>query len=185
MTVAPRLRKLALTATMPPGLRKLALTAHVTSSVGWLGAVVAFLALTITGLTSQDPKMVRAVYLAAEPITLFVIVPLAVASLVTGMVSSLGTPWGLFRHYWVLFKILLTVLATIVLLQYTQTVSQFADMAVASEGVDVSGLRSYLLHSGVGLLVLLVTTILAVYKPRGVTPYGWRKQQEERALSQP
>jgi hypothetical protein len=53
----------------------------------------------------------------------FVLVPLSLASLLTGLVQSLGTPWGLFRHYWVLFKLLINVLATIVLLMYMQTLT--------------------------------------------------------------
>jgi hypothetical protein len=61
--------------TMTPRLRKLTLTAHVTSSVGWLGAVVAYLALAITGLTHPDAQLVRATYLAMELIGWFVIVP--------------------------------------------------------------------------------------------------------------
>jgi hypothetical protein len=52
--------------TMRPRLRKFALTAHVTSSVGWLGAVAGFLALAVAGLTSQDAQMVRAAYLAMD-----------------------------------------------------------------------------------------------------------------------
>ena len=171
--------------TMAPGLRKLALTVHVTSSVGWIGAAASFVALTAAGLTSRDARMVRAVYLAAEPITWYAIVPLALAALLTGLVMSLGTPWGLFRHYWVLITLVLTILSTVVLLQYTQTVSYFAGVAVATDSADPGGLPSYLLHSGVGLLVLLVITVLNVYKPRGVTPYGRRKQREERALLQP
>jgi len=31
-----------------------------------------------------------------------------------------------------------------------------------------------------GVLVLLVITVLNVYKPRDLTPYGWRKQEEFR-----
>jgi hypothetical protein len=77
---------------MPPHLRKVALTAHVVSSVGWLGAVAAFLALAVAGLTSQDAQMVRAAYLAMESIAWFVFVPLCVASLLTGLVQALGTP---------------------------------------------------------------------------------------------
>src|SRR5512132_930307 len=49
---------------LPPRLRKLALTAHVTASVGWLGAVIAFLNLSVTGLTSQNPQTVRGAYLS-------------------------------------------------------------------------------------------------------------------------
>jgi hypothetical protein len=28
---------------------------------------------------------------------------------------------------------------------------------------------------------LIVATVLSVFKPRGMTRYGWRKQREERA----
>ena len=38
--------------------------------------------------------------------------------------------------------------------------------------------------AGGALLVLLVATAVSVYKPRGLTRYGWRKQQQ-RALSRP
>ena len=95
--------------TMTLGLRKSALTAHVTSSIGWLGAVGGFLALAVAGLTSQDAQMVRAACLAMELIGWFVIVPSSLASLPAGLVMSLGTEWGLFRHYWVLAKVLITV----------------------------------------------------------------------------
>ena len=163
-----------------PGVRKLALTAHVTASVGWLGAVAAFLALAVVGLTSDDAQTVRAVYLAAEPMTWFVLVPLALASLLTGLVQSLGTEWGLFRHYWVVFKLLINVFATAVLLMYTQTVAFFADVA-AQPGADLRELRSpsFVLHASGALLLLIVATTLAVYKPRGVTPFGRRKQHEQ------
>jgi hypothetical protein len=163
---------------MGPRLRKFALTAHVTTSVGWLGAVAAFLALAVTGLASEDEQLVRAVYRAAEPLTYFAIVPLAFASLVSGIVQSLGTPWGLIRHYWIVFKLVIAVVATIVLLAYTQTVEYLADVAAAS-GADMADLRSptFVLHSSAALLLLLAATVLAVYKPRGVTAYGLRKQR--------
>lgn len=166
--------------TLTPGLRKVVLTAHVASSVGFLGAAAAFLALAIAGLTSQDAQMVRAVYLAAEPITRFVLVPLAFASLLIGIVNALGTPWGLFRHYWVLAKLVLTIFAIIILLLEAQTISYMAGVAAEADSVNASGLAGYVLHSGGGLLVLLVIETLSVYKPRGITRYGWRKQHEER-----
>lgn len=115
--------------TMTPGLRKFSLTAHITFSVGWLGAVAGFLALAVAGLNSQDAQMVRAAYLAMELIGWFVIVPLSLASLLTGLVQSLGTEWGLFRHYWVLAKLLITVLATIVLLLHMQPICHIAGVA--------------------------------------------------------
>ena len=174
--------------TMTPRLRKFALTAHVTSSVGWLGAVAAFLALAVAGLTSEDAQMVRAAYLAVELITWFVIVPLAFASLLTGLVSSLGTTWGLFRHYWVLMKLLLTILATLVLLLHTRPIGILAGVAAETilSSADLRGLRIQLVaDAGAALLVLLVNTTLGVYKPRGMTRYGRRQQHEQRKVSQP
>jgi hypothetical protein len=163
--------------TMTPHLRKFALTAHVTTTVGWLGAVVVFLALGIVGLTSQDAQTVRGAYLVMEPAAWLVLVPLAFASLLTGLVMSLGTTWGLFRHYWVLFKLLINVFATIILLTYMETFSFMAGVAADPSG-DLALVRnaSPMLHAVLALLVLLVATVLAVYKPRGVTPYGRRKQ---------
>src|SRR5262245_7131050 len=107
---------------LPPGLRKFALIAHITCSVGWLGADAAFLALAVAGLTSQDAQLVRAAYLAMGLIAWFVIVPLAFASLLSGLVQSLGTRWGLFRHYWVLVKFLIAIFAATVLLIHTQPI---------------------------------------------------------------
>src|SRR5213082_3605560 len=102
---------------MTPTVRKLTITAHVTFSVGWLGAVAAFLVLAIAGLTNQDTQIAHSAYFAMELTARFVIVPLAFATLLSGLVQSLGTPWGLVRHYWVLVKLLLTTFATIVLLE--------------------------------------------------------------------
>jgi len=174
--------------TRRPGLRKFVLTAHVISSVGWLGAVAVFLALGVTGLTSPDTQVVRAVYLAMEPAGWSALVPLSLAALLTGIVQSLGTKWGLFRHYWVLVKLLITVVATIVLLLYMQTLGYLAEVAAeaTSSGGDPGGLRSPspVLHAGVGLLLLLVAATLSVYKPPGMTRYGQRMQHEQRAVLQ-
>ncbi len=127
--------------TMPPRLRKFALTAHVTTTVGWLGAVVVFLALAVVGLTSQDAQTVRGAYLVMEPAAWFALVPLAFASLLTGIVMSLGTTWGLFRHYWVLFKLLIAVFATIVLLIYIETFRVMAGVA-ADPSADLVVVRN-------------------------------------------
>jgi hypothetical protein len=172
--------------TMTPRLRKFALTAHVTSSIGWFGAVAAFLALAIAGMINQNTQLVQAAYLAMELTTWFVIVPLAFISLLSGVVSSLGTNWGLLRYYWVLLKLLITVLATIVLLVHTQPIDLLAG-AVASTTVFSADLQSLQLlmvtASSAALVVFIVLTVLSVYKPRGMTRYGQRKQHEQRAVA--
>jgi hypothetical protein len=173
---------------MSPGLRKLALTTHVTSSVGWLGSVAGFLALAIAGVTSRDAQVVRGAYLAMHLTTWFVIIPLSLAALLTGVVQSMGTPWGVFRHYWVVTKLLLTVLATIILLLHTQPIDRVAALAAEAtlSSTDLRQLRIQLVaDAGAALFVLLVTTALSIYKPWSMTPYGLRVQYDETAASRP
>lgn len=173
--------------TMTTSVRKFALTAHVTSSVGLLGSIAAFLTLALAGLNSQEAQIIRAAYLAMDLVTRFIIVPLAFASLLTGLIQSLGTPWGLFLHYWVLAKLLLTAFATIVLLIKIELIGSAAHLAAETilprADLHMIG-RELAVHAAGGLLVLLVPAVLSVYKPRGLTPYGLRKQQEQRVPSQ-
>ncbi|UUV28692.1 DUF2269 domain-containing protein [Amycolatopsis roodepoortensis] len=169
--------------TLSPPARKVVLTAHVMTSVGWLGAVVAYLALDLTAVISQDIPTVRAAFLAMKVIAWSVILPLALASVLVGILNALGTSWGLFRHYWVLVKLILTVVATIVLLMELRTIDALAE--IAATGADPRLLPGSLPHSLGGLVVLIAATILSVFKPRGLTRYGWRRQQDRRAAQAP
>lgn len=162
---------------MTPNVRKVALIAHVVASVGWLGSVAAFLALSIAGLVSLDAQRVRAAYIAMELLGWYVIVPLSVASLVTGFIQSLGTEWGLFRYYWIVIKLVLNVLASLLLLVHMMPIGEMAK--AASHGrlgpEDLYGIRVQLIGDAVAaIVVLLVATVLSVLKPRGKTRYGRR-----------
>jgi hypothetical protein len=167
---------------MGPRARKLLLSIHLAVSVGWIGAAAAYFALDLTTAISDDPAILRASYLGMDRIARTVIVPLALAALVTGIAVSLGTRWGLFRHYWVVISLLLTALATTVLLLETSTISALAETASdpGTTSEELSGLNSTLPHSIGGLLVLLAVLVLNMYKPRGLTRYGWRKLSIDR-----
>jgi MFS family permease len=176
---------------MTPALRTFTITAHVAFSVGWLGAVAAFLVLSIAGLTSHDAEVVRGAYLSMDLISRFVIIPMCFAALVTGLLQALGTPWGLFRYYWILMKFGLAVVATIALL-----VHQFVVVAEAAKRVsgaaaetlfsaDLGPLKTELVRApSLSILFLLVAATLGVYKPWGLTRYGRRKQQERSKVQQ-
>ena len=167
---------------MPQRLRKFALAAHITLAVGWIGAVASYIALDVAAATSQNAQTLRAAYIGMEVIAWYVIVPLALASLLSGLIMSLGTKWGLFRHYWVLISLVLTVVATAVLLVEVRVINSFAEMAAdpRTSKEHLRAMPSTLVHSIGGTVVLLVVLVLNVYKPQGVTRYGWRKQREER-----
>lgn len=164
---------------MNPRIRKFVLLVHIISTISWIGAVASFLALAIFGLNGQDIQIVSASYLSMDLTARFVIVPLSIISLLSGLIQALGTKWGLFRHYWVLIKFLLTVFSAIVLYLQLEPISYIASLEAETilSSSNLHGVRvSLVVHAVGGILVLLVATALSVYKPRGMTRYGWRKQ---------
>jgi len=160
---------------VPPRVRKLALTSHVTFSVGWLGAVLAYLVVAVAGLTSLDAQLVKGTYVTMQLMAWFVIVPLAIAALLSGLVQSLGTDWGLLRHYWIVAKFALTTVGTVILLLHAPRVSEMAARAAESAlaSGDYSQQRMALVvHAAGGLAILLMATVLSVFKPWGKTAHG-------------
>ena len=158
-------------------MRKFILFAHVATSVGLLGAVASFLLLSIFGILSSNVQLVKASYVLLMPLTSYLILPLVVASLLIGIISSLGTPWGLVRYYWVAAKLLLTSVTLIVLLLQMSAIAELSAIAATRIVIDTDvGLRiRMIVHAGGGLGVLLLIIILSLWKPKGVTPYGQRQ----------
>ena len=127
--------------------------------------------------SSQDPQLSRAAYLGMNLTTWFVILPLAAASLVSGMICSLGTALGLFRYYWVVMKLSISLFSSMVLVIHLQPIER---LAVAAHGGALgSNLHQaqlmIVVASAVAVAVFALLTALSVYRPRGLTPYGARR----------
>ena len=154
--------------------RKFLLTLHIICSLGWAGAVAVFVVLDLAALTGEQIELSRLLWLGFQATVWSLLIPLALGSLLTGVVLALGTKWGLICHYWVLLKLVLTLFATVILVLYTHTIDPLAEIAAdpVMSGVQMP---SALLHTGGALVVLALATILAVYKPRGMTRYGQKK----------
>lgn len=158
------------------GVRKLLLLTHILTSVGMMGSVAGFLVLAIVGL--NQPSQGPAVYPAMNVLTQALIAPLAVTSLLIGTVQALVTPWGLLRHYWVVIKLALTTIVLVVLLMQVPNVTLLAELdPVTMASAEWARTRlSMVLHASGGTVVLLVAMILSVYKPKGLTRFGWNRR---------
>jgi hypothetical protein len=156
-------------------LRRLTCTVHLISSIGWIGAALVFLSLAVVGVTSRDEATVRGAYLVMAPAAWFVLIPLAHTSFVSGVALSLGTRWGLVRHYWIVLKLAITASSTVVLLIYTATFDHMADTAAdARAPLELVRNPSPIVHALLALVLLSFATVLGIYKPFGMTPYGER-----------
>jgi hypothetical protein len=167
---------------MTSGLRKFLLTLHVVASVGWMGAVAVFLALAVAGLLSSDSQIIRASYVTMDITYRTVVVPLGFAAMATGLVSSLGTDWGLFRYYWIVVKLLVTVPTIVLMLVHMRPVNRLGSLVsiillpnadLARPGVQL------LMYACAALFVLVVNTLLSTYKPRGRIRYRAQAQVSE------
>ena len=154
---------------MRMAFRKALLTAHVVSSVGWIGALMVFMAHAALAVSSEDREVVRAACFAMASSAWLVILPLAIATVVTGVIQALNTSWGLLHHYWVMFKLGLAAVATGVLLLKLSPLEQLAQLAAQGSFASTAGSRvSMLVHAIGGLAILFAATVLAIYKPAGV-----------------
>jgi hypothetical protein len=163
-----------------PQARRVLLLIHIVCSLGWIGGVVAYLAVGVAAAVTSDELTVRSAWVAMEIIGWYALVPLAVASLATGVVMSVITPWGLLRYYWVVISLLFTVLSTVVLILHMPDVSAITAMARTTE--DVGHLGSDLMHPSIGLVVLLVVAVLNTFKPKGMTRRGQRFNRSRAAV---
>lgn len=165
---------------MSPRLNRLMLTTHISVSVGWFGAVAVFLVLAITGLSTANAQLSRSAYLAMELSGWFVIVPFCVASLITGLIQSIGTKWGLLRHYWIVVKLILTLFATVALLLHMKPISDLS--LAASSSLDFTralpDLKVQILaNAGAAFLLLLAIITISVFKPWGKTKFASQTQE--------
>ena len=165
-----------------PSRYKLLLTSHILVSVGWLGTVFAKLVLGLVAVRTSEPELARALLLAMNVVNL-AFPPIAIATIVTGVLLSLGTRWGLLQHYWVIAKQALTVGVIVTAVRLGDRLIQQSAAGASGQALDsgtllgIVGLAALPLIalSLVHLVMLGLATVLSVYKPWGLTPFGRRK----------
>lgn len=158
--------------------RKVVRATHIAVSVGWLGLVVAMLTLSISAATAADSTFALACYAMMERIGGAVVPVFAVATLVTGIVLSVATPWRLLPHWWVIVKLVLAVAVIVTAVALTgdwvQQAVGYAARAPGAEGGSTGSLAAWLVVAGsvVHLLLLWAATTISVDKPWGKTKRG-------------
>lgn len=159
-----------------PPVYKVLLTAHIIVSVGWLGVVIAKIVLKLIAMTTAAPDIAAALYLATGRLDL-AFPPLALGTIVTGVLLSLGTKWGLLQHYWVATKIALTFGVIVTAVQLGTRIPRPTGQPVdGGTFLSIATAPAFLLLtlSVSHLLMLVVATILSTYKPCGKTWFGRR-----------
>src|SRR5829696_3927491 len=98
---------------LSPRWRKLLLTIHVASAVSVLGTDLVLLVLGISSVRGAYPQTI---YPAAHLVATWLLAPLALVALGTGVLLGSLTQWSLLRYWWVTIKLALTAILTGVIL---------------------------------------------------------------------
>jgi hypothetical protein len=170
---------------MAPRSSKLTLTSHISFSVGWLGAVAVFLSLAIVALTTTELQLAQAAFVAMEISTLYVIIPFCLASLITGLIQAVGTRWGLFKYYWIVVKLFLTVVMTVLLFLHLQPISYLAGVAVEttlSKTNEAAIVIDLIKKAGGAIIGLLAVITISVYKPWGKIQYKQHAVEQKKKM---
>jgi hypothetical protein len=152
--------------------RKWTMLTHLVAGLGWLGADIAFLILSITGLTSDDPALVAACYRAIHQFAVGLLFACGLGSLLSGLLLGLGSKYGLFRYWWVFIKLLLNLILVTLVLVLLRPVADKA--AARSEHIDGSlpdrlGMlpTNLMFPPIVSITALLLASYLGLFKPWG------------------
>jgi hypothetical protein len=139
--------------------RRLLLTVHLVFAVGLIGAALVQIGLGVAGMRGAAPETI---YPAAHLVDAWIVGPLAVVALVTGVVQAILTQRGLFRYWWVTIKLTITAVAAVVAIFVLEP--RLADAAVAAQAgaVFTTGDRLPL-----AVAPSAAAALLGVYQPGG------------------
>lgn len=151
---------------LPPRVRKSLLTLHIATAAGLIGADLVLLVLAINGTRGSDPETV---YPAMELLGAWVLAPLAVLALATGVTQAALTRWGLFRHWWVSAKLATTsVLTVLVLAVLVPALDEAAQAALGPSAADIltdARRTLFVIVPSITVTLLVIMVGLGVYKP--------------------
>jgi hypothetical protein len=160
--------------------RAAVLTIHVAMSVGWLGLDGALVALEVAGLSTANAAVRAGIGAAMAVIACWVLIPVVFASLASGLVLALSTPWGLGRYWWVLAKC--GIAGALTAAGLTFLLPQLPSLVAG--GGEPAGIET-LIARALALVLLLGATGLSVVKPWGKTPRGRAVAPPGRPAKQP
>lgn len=167
---------------LSPSLYRLMLMVHVIASVAWMGAEAVLLVLAIVGINTGNPETLHAVYVTMGLFGPPFYIPMAFVALVSGVVLSLGTRWGLVTYWWVAIKLVFNVALAVGGTFFVMAmVGDAADHASNATGGTLTaesiGSQRFSLVGAfsIGMALLTVATVLSYYKPWGRLPWTRRK----------
>ena len=148
---------------MTPNLPRPLLVLHIVAAVGLVGADLVLVALGLSGVSGADP---RTVYPAAYLVETWLVAPLAVITLATGIVQATRGGWGLVRYWWTAIKLATTAAFTLLVVAViVPRLAATAAAATAGQAFTIAARLPLAVVPAVAVAGIVLNVGLAVYKP--------------------
>jgi hypothetical protein len=159
--------------------RKWLLSAHVLFSAIMFGVAFAFLILSITAANTSDEGVLKACYLSMHILAKTSIRASTIGALVTGILLSVLTHWGLFKYYWIIAKEGLMIFSILLGPIGMEAWTLKAVTLTSAEGLVALNNPAFTVNSGqfwTGIILQILSIggmfVISVFKP-----WGPRKQK--------
>jgi hypothetical protein len=164
--------------------RRWLLTLHLLFSGLMLGEAFVFLILSITAASTNDAGVLQACYTSMHVLAKTAVRYSVIFAIITGILLSVRTHWGLFKFYWIIAKEGLTLLSVALgpIGMYVWTLK--AVKLTSAEGLSVLQDPAFIVNRGelwtgiiLQILSLSAILVISVFKP-----WGARKQKNDPIL---
>jgi hypothetical protein len=165
--------------------RRWLLTIHLLFSAIMFGVAVAFLILSIAAANTSDEGVLKACYTSMHVLAKTSVKVSTIGTLVTGILLSVLTQWGLFKYYWIIAKEVLTVLSIVLgpIGMYFWTLK--AVTLTTAEGLNALHDQAFIVNNvqlWIGI-ILQIISLIAMFIISVFKPWGPRKQKNQPNLA--
>jgi len=146
----------------------------------WIGGAVALVLLYFLKDGVTDGGVLHGINQSIHHVDMAVVViPGAIGCLITGLLYSSLSNWGFFKHKWMIFKWIVTIVAilfgTFFLGPWETTmmnISGRSGMASLTDPEYLYNQNMNLIFGGIQCLVLMITVFISIFKP-------WKKRKSK------
>ena len=149
-------------------------SAHVISGATWFGTAICMIAISLSNSNTTNGDTLYAINSILKTLDDFIIIPTAIASLLTGALLSWLTIWGFFKHYWVIAKwfgtVTLITVGTLWLGPWVNTITSISEtekIQALANPLYTFDAKAALIGGAIQTLSLMFIIAISILKPWG------------------
>jgi len=145
---------------------------HLIAVGSWLSCVIVLLVMPVITrhiVTGEELYMYNLMY---HFIDMYILTPAAIATLLTGIVYSLFTKWGFFKHGWLIYKWIVTLAIIISGIFYLGpmvtkmlAITDLKRLGALQDAYYLQGVKIGVWAAIINTFLLLTAVFFSVYKP--------------------